>query len=127
MQVARLLCPLATWFPIASASATTLQLCPLLMWDVLHQRNCTVELLSRIPPLSYALLQYCYCQKQPCAVVSLANTTLTWLDQTAPRLRLLQLLLPNCIRFSCCSPIASSSAAALRVRLIVITYTQYKV
>ena len=30
----------------------------------------------------------------------------------APRLRPLQLLLPDCIRFSCCSPIASASAAA---------------
>ena len=32
-----------------------------------------------------------------------------------PQLRLLQLLLPSCIHFSCCSPIASSSTAAPRV------------
>ena len=34
----------------------------------------------------------------------------------APRLRPLQLLLPDCVRFSCCSPIASASAAAPRLR-----------
>ena len=56
-QVAHLLHSLATCFPIASALATTLQLCPLLMWDVLYQQNCTVELLIRIPPLSYALMR----------------------------------------------------------------------
>ena len=33
-----------------------------------------------------------------------------------PRLRPLQLLLPDCIRFSCCSPITSASAAAPRLR-----------
>ena len=36
----------------------------------------------------------------------------------ASRLRLLQLLLPDCVRFSCCSPIASTSAAAPRLRLL---------
>ena len=97
--------------------------------------------------------------QQPCAVVSLASTRLklVWSDQTAPQLCLLQLLLPNCIHFGCCSPItsastccsfcslqlllpncvhfsccfltASSSAAAPRVCQLVITqsYTQYKV
>jgi len=47
----------STCFLIASTSATTLQLCPLLMWDILYQRNCTVELLIRISPLSYALMR----------------------------------------------------------------------
>ena len=34
----------------------------------------------------------------------------------APQLRPLQLLLPDCICFSCCSPIASASTAAPRLR-----------
>ena len=36
----------------------------------------------------------------------------------APRLHPLQLLLPDCIRFSCCSPIVSASAAAPRLHLL---------
>ena len=49
--------------------------------------------------------------QQPCAVVSLASTRLklAWSDQPAPRLCLLQLLLPNCIHFGCCSLITSAS------------------
>jgi len=35
--------------------------------------------------------------------------------------------LPDCIHFSWCIPTASSSAAAARVRLLVITHMQYKV
>ena len=34
----------------------------------------------------------------------------------APQLRPLQLLFPNCVCFSCCSPIASASTAAPRLR-----------
>ena len=34
----------------------------------------------------------------------------------APLLRPFQLQLPDCIRFSCCSPLASASAAAPRLR-----------
>ena len=34
----------------------------------------------------------------------------------AHHLRSLQLLLPDCVRFSCCSPLASASAAAPRLR-----------
>ena len=67
----------------------------------------------------------------PCMVVSLASTSLTWSDRTAPKLHLLQLLFPDCIRFvprmcsfSCCSPTASSSAAAVPVCPLVITHTQ---
>ena len=36
----------------------------------------------------------------PYAVLSLASTSLAWPDQTAPQLHPLQLLLPDCIRFS---------------------------
>ena len=36
-------------------------------------------------------------------------------QSAAPHLRPLRLLLPDCIRFSCCSPIASASAAAPRL------------
>ena len=50
-----------------------------------------------------------------CAVVSLASASLAWSDRTAPRLRPLQLLLPNCIRFSCCSPTAPASACCSRI------------
>ena len=42
--------------------------------------------------------------QQPCAVVSLASTSLVWSDRSAPQLCLLQLLLPNCIRFSLLLP-----------------------
>jgi len=43
-------------------------------------------------------------------VGSLASTSLAWSDWTVPRLHALQLLLPDCICFSCCSPIVSVSA-----------------
>ena len=36
----------------------------------------------------------------------------------APQLRPLQLQLPNCVHFSCCSPNASDSATAPRLRLL---------
>jgi len=45
----------------------------------------------------------------------------------APRLHQLLLLLPNCISFCCCSRITSASAAAPRLRPLVITHMQYKV
>ena len=63
--------------------------------------------------------------QQPCVVVSLASTSLTWSVLTAPRLCLLQMLLLDCIRFSCsliasasahCSPTASSSAASTKYK-----------
>ena len=38
----------------------------------------------------------------------------------APRLRLLQLLLPDCVRFNCCSPIASDSTAAPRLLRLLL-------
>ena len=49
--------------------------------------------------------------QQPCAVVSLASTSLVWSDRTAPasapaaapQLLLLQLLFPDSVHFSCCS------------------------
>jgi len=50
--------------------------------------------------------------QQPCAVVSLVNTSLAWSD----RLRSLQLLLPDCIHISCCSPIVSALAAASQLQ-----------
>ena len=46
-------------------------------------------------------------------VGSLVSTSLAWSDRTLPWLRALQLLLPDCICFSCCSPIASVSACYL--------------
>jgi len=70
----------------------------------------------------------------PCAVESLVSTSLAWTK-----------LHPDCVRFSCCSQLhvhplqllfpdyicffltASSSAAAARVCLLVITHTQYKI
>lgn len=42
-------------------------------------------------------------------------------------LRLLQLLLPDCVLFSRCSPIAFTSAPAPQLRLLVITHLPYKV
>ena len=39
---------LATCSPIAPTSATAPQSYPLLVWDILYQQNCTVELLIRI-------------------------------------------------------------------------------
>ena len=51
VQVALLLCSPATCSPIAPASAAAPHLHPHLVWD-----TCTVELLIRIPPLSYALM-----------------------------------------------------------------------
>jgi len=73
----------------------------------------------------------------PHVVVSLASTSFAWSDQYAPKLRPLNLLLPDCILFSCCSSIASTSTAAPQlvlfaaaacalVHLLVITHTQYK-
>ena len=35
--------------------------------------------------------------------------------------------LPDCVYFSCCFPTASSSAAAARVHLLVVTHTQYNI
>ena len=40
---------------------------------------------------------------------------ITYASAAAPQLYPLQLLLPNCIRFSCCSPTVSASAAAPRL------------
>ena len=48
--------------------------------------------------------------QQPHDVVSLASTSLVWPDRTAPQLRMLQLLLPDCV-----------------LLVLVITHTQYKV
>ena len=106
VQVARSLHSLATWLPIASISATTLQSRPLLMCDILYQRNCTVELLIRNPPCSANCIRY----------------QLLFPDCTR-----FSLLIPDCVHFSFCSPTASSSAAAPQVRPLVITHTQYKV
>ena len=54
VQVARLLCSLATCSlmmpPLAAAPHTCFSV------GYLYQQNCTVELLIRIPPLSYALM-----------------------------------------------------------------------
>ena len=47
-----------------------------------------------------------------CGIVSLASTNLVCSDRTVPQLCPLQLLLPDCIHFSHCSPIGSASAAA---------------
>jgi len=54
----------------------------------------------------------------PCALVSLASTSLAWSDRPVPQLRPLQLLLPDCVLFSC--------SAAARVHPLVITHMQYK-
>ena len=54
--------------------------------------------------------------RSPIASASSAATRLHQSASTAtPRLHPLQLLLPDCVRFSCCSPIASASAGAPRL------------
>ena len=62
-------------------------------------------------------------------MVSLDGTSLTWSDQTAPRLRPLQLLtprlrpfqllLPDCILFSCCCSSASARCHTHAVQSII--------
>ena len=64
--------------------------------------------------------------QQPCVVVSLASTSLTWSDLPAPRLCPLQLLLLDCIRFSCYSPIASASAHCSPTASSSAASTKYK-
>ena len=90
----------------------------MLLWSHLLHHVCVS--LVKPPTLTH---------QQPCAVVSLASTSLMWSDRTAPpivsaapRLHPLQLLFPNCVHFRlllhdcvhlcCCSPTTSSSAAA---------------
>ena len=52
-------------------------------------------------------------------VVSLMSTCLVWLDQTAARPHPLQLLLPDCVRFSCCSSNVSACYHTHTVQSII--------
>ena len=47
---------LATCSSVVPTTAVAPRFHLLLVWDILYQRNCTVELLIRIPPLLYALM-----------------------------------------------------------------------
>jgi len=59
--------------------------------------------------------------QQACVVVSLVSTSLAWSDQTAPLLCPLQLLLLNCILFSCCSSSASTCQRTHAAQIIMST------
>ena len=74
-------------------------------------------LISLVSSLSYFLIRLLAVPRQvyTCSQALIASTS-----AAAPRLCLLQLLLPDCIHFSCCSPIASTSAAAPRLRATVL-------
>ena len=50
---------------------------------------------------------------------SIVATDWTWFPYAAMKHTSLHLLLPDCIRFSCCSPIVSTSAAAPRLHLLI--------
>ena len=69
---------------------------------------------------AYHAQPHTLCTNSPCAVASLVSTSLMWPDPTAPHLRLLQLLLPTCIRVSYCSPFATASAAAHLLQLLLL-------
>ena len=67
----------------------------------------------------------CQCLHNSSCSIKYYNQLLSLVPLTSavsPRLHPLQLLLPDCIHFSCCSLIASASAAAPRLRPLQLSF-----
>ena len=75
----------------------------------------------RLCPLALQLLlPNCIHFTAACSPIASASST------AAPQLHLLELLLPSCVRFDCCSPIASASTAAPQLCLLRLLLPEKK-